>query len=220
MTEISSTGSAVTNSQAGQAASQLSVDYENFLKLLTAQIENQDPLQPMESTEFVSQLAQLTQVEQSIQTNSNLEAITASMAQNSAKIDLGLLGHEVVIASDKLSLGPDGARLSYELADSAAQITITLRDASGAIVRRLSGSSGTAGERHEIIWDGLSETGEPLTEGVYQMSLSALNGAGEPVSGQTYAQTGVEAVSLGQGGAILKLANGETLQPAAVLEVR
>ena len=114
-----------TQASASAQASDLSrqslgTDYDNFLKLLVAQVQNQDPLEPMDSTTFVSQLAQLSQVEQAIQTNKNLESISGRMDSVTAFADLGLLGRTVRVEGDQTELRGGAAVFSYTPAAPAA----------------------------------------------------------------------------------------------------
>ena len=218
MTSINATSPA--SSPSSQAGQQLNVNYQNFLKLLTAQISNQDPLAPMESTEFVSQLAQLSQVEQSIQTNTNLESISAAMAADAAKSDLELLGHEVLLQTDHVALGSNGASLGYTLSAEATQVVMTIRDGNGAVIRNLTGPSGAAGELHHLDWDGLSNAGQPVEQGIYSLSVSAMSNEGETIAGQPFAYTEIEAISFENGVSLLQLANGTTGISSDVVKVR
>lgn len=221
MLPISSNSATQAASATNQpASSQLNVDYENFLQLLTAQISNQDPLAPMESTEFVSQLAQLSQVEQSIQTNANLETLSATMSATAVKSDLGLLGHDVLVASDQLQNDGGGARIGYRLSEEVTQVAITIRNGSGQVVKRLTGSSGQAGELHELTWDGSTQSGDPAATGLYQISVTGLTQDGGQVSGEPFVQTGVEAISFESGASVLHLANGEIGHADDIVQIR
>ena len=136
------------------ARAQLSVDYESFLKLLTAQIQNQDPLEPMDSTTFVSQLAQLSQVEQSVQTNTNLEGISTQLAQASALSGVQMLGREVTTATEALVLEDGSARYEYRLDAPATQVTARVLASDGTLLREMTGLATGAEARHRIEWDG------------------------------------------------------------------
>ena len=212
--------SASAPSNATAASGQLQVDYQNFLKLLTAQISNQDPLAPMESTEFVSQLAQLSQVEQSIQTNTNLEAISASMAAATSFADLGLLGREVTVPAGHVVLENGRAGIGYELGAEATAVEIRIEDADGTVLRRIAGAPGTAGTRQETVWNGLGDGGQPLEDGTYRLTVAASDAAGAPVAVTALARTRVDSVSFDGSGSRLMLANGETAAAGSVVAVR
>lgn len=126
-------------SDAGNALSQLGEDYQSFLTLLTAQIQNQDPLEPMDSTAFVSQLATLTQVEQAVAQNANLEEISAQLSSLSAISGLNLLGRDVVAPSSEVALSGGPATLGYRLNNEAQLVTLDVTDGNGAILRSFYG---------------------------------------------------------------------------------
>jgi len=94
----SSSGSSNTGTSATSATAKTTVDYQSFLKLLTAQMKNQDPTSPMESTDYVAQLATFSQVEQSVQMNSKLEQLMQSSAMSQAD---ALIGREITSADGK-----------------------------------------------------------------------------------------------------------------------
>jgi flagellar basal-body rod modification protein FlgD len=200
----------------GGAASQnsltkLSSDYKAFLKLLTAQISNQDPLEPMDSTTFVTQLAQLSQVEQSVATNTNLETLSAQISNIGSLAGLALIGRTVVAPSEAITLGTDGATVPYRLAADADAVTLTIRDAAGDIVRVLKELPGTGGEMQRAVWDGRDMDGTPLPEGTYTVALEALDPEGKAINTQTYTRSLVQQMSFEGGLASLHLANGDTV---------
>ena len=94
------TTSSTSNSTAGQAAEKASIDYDSFLKLLIAQMKNQDPTDPMDASEQISQLATFSQVEQSIQMNSNLETLITGNALTNAS---SYIGKTITSADEKTS---------------------------------------------------------------------------------------------------------------------
>src|SRR5262249_46339943 len=127
-------------------------DYNSFLTLLTAQLKFQDPLSPLDATQFVSQLSQFSQVEQAIVGNQNLDTIIKSLGASSMMADVGLIGHKVELAGSAVELKDGNASLTYSLADNAAQAGVVIRDANGTIVRSMAVDNG-AGE-HQLTWDG------------------------------------------------------------------
>ena len=112
---------AANKNSASDSLSQLGNDYNKFLTLLTAQIQNQDPLEPVDSTQFVAQLAQLSQVEQAVQTNTQLETVSS---QISGLLNLGgtdLLGRDVTIQSDTVMLKNGATATTYEVGEAASE---------------------------------------------------------------------------------------------------
>lgn len=213
------TTSANSQSTAATARNQLGVDYNNFLKLLTAQIGNQDPLKPMDSTQFVSQLAQLSQVEQAVQTNSNLEALKTRISAISAMSDINLMGRDVTLASDRLELSGGAAGTVYQLSGQAQAVNATITDGAGTVVRHLSGLSTQAGTRVPLNWNGRDDAGNALPDGIYHLTIDAKDAQGNAVSYDTYPTTRVEQVLFGNGTDSLRLRNGQDVPAAQLLSV-
>ena len=114
----------------------LSASFDSFLKLLTAQLQHQDPLSPMDATQFTSQLVQFSTVEQAVQTNSQLGQLTKLMQAGSLTSALGLVGMKVSYGGGQVELGQQGgANIAYSLPQGADKVTITIRNASGTVVR-------------------------------------------------------------------------------------
>src|SRR5690606_30888613 len=125
----------------------LASDYQSFLNLLVAQVSNQDPLEPMESSQFVSQLAQLTQVEQSVQVNTQMEALHRQLSLNAALSETALIGREMPVPSKNFSLDENGARFAYELGKAAETVLLHIRYASSALVGVIVLTGGDDGAR-------------------------------------------------------------------------
>lgn len=208
-----------TTSAAAAAQNQLGVDYNNFLKLLTTQIQNQDPLQPMDSTQFVSQLAQLSQVEQAVQTNSNLEKMNTQISSVSGIVSLGLVGRQVQVASDKLQLSGGSAQTAYRLSSTAASASATISDANGTVVRTVTGLSTTSGSQIPLSWDGRDNYGQTLPDGTYHIAIKALDSAGQAVSYDTYPTTTVEKVNFSSNGDTLLLGNGDEVPASQLVSI-
>ncbi|QFT47400.1 Basal-body rod modification protein FlgD [Roseivivax sp. THAF40] len=199
----------------------LSADYEAFLQLLTAQVANQDPLEPMDASTFVSQLAQLSQVEQSIISNSHLEQISGQIAAGTSLSDVGLIGRTVMTSSSEFNLGPSGGvDLSYRLEEGASSVSATILSDQGVPLRTFEGLQTSSGQTHELYWDGRDFYGLPLTEGSYRIKIDAVNSVGDTVSYETFVEAEVESVVFADGFSQLQLANGETILAQSVEAVK
>jgi flagellar basal-body rod modification protein FlgD len=212
-------GGGGSSSGAAAAQNQLGVDYNNFLKLLTAQIQNQDPLKPMDSTQFVSQLAQLSQVEQAVQTNSNLEGLNTKLGSISGIVSLGLVGRNVTVASDKIVLKNSKAETTYKLASDAASVAATITDGSGNAVRTLTGLDTTGGVKTALNWDGKDDSGNVVPDGTYHVAIQAKDASGKPVIYDTYPTTTVNKVDFAGSGDTLELANGDQVPVSQIVSV-
>lgn len=209
-----------TPAQAADLSQQsLGTDYNNFLKLLVAQVQNQDPLEPMDSTTFVSQLAQLSQVEQAIQTNKNLESISSRMDSVTAFADLGLLGRTVRVAGDQTELRGGTALFSYTPAAPAAQVELELVGPDGEVVHRVWQNNRPAGEPVELSWNGVTPSGAMAPDGAYQVRARAFAQDGTPVDVSVVGSATVSEVRFENGVATLLLSTGAIIPSDLVRSV-
>jgi flagellar basal-body rod modification protein FlgD len=182
---------------------------EAFLKLLVAQLKNQDPLNPQENHEFVAQLAQFSSLEQTVGINARLDqlALQNQGLQNSQVVSL--VGKEATVKGNIVTLKGQGQTvpINYTLDAAASGATVVIRDARGRAVRTLQVGARAAGAV-TVQWNGQDDTGLPQPAGPYQILVTAKNAAGGPVS-LTQKSTGtIEAVSFDQGFPVLQLENG------------
>jgi flagellar basal-body rod modification protein FlgD len=197
----------------------LGADYENFLKLLVAQIQNQDPLAPMDSTTFVSQLAQLSQVEQSIQSNKNLELIAERIGGVAAFNDLGLLGRTIRLETDAVDLREGSAPFAYQLEKPAVRAEIEVIGADGETLYRTWQHNLAAGTEQSLTWNGVTDAGARAPDGPYRVRVTALDRDGNPVGTRVSGSAVVTEVRFLNGQATLLLATGEEIPSSAVLGV-
>ncbi len=156
---------------ASAAASSLADTFDTFLALLTTQLKNQDPLDPMKSSEFTSQLVQFSGVEQSIKTNQKLEQLVKLQVSNQLNSAVAFIGKTVEVISDLLLLKDGAAKISYGLDRNASDTIISIVDQNGRAVRLVQGETGAG--RHEFEWDGRDSKGAELPDGVYSFSVVA-----------------------------------------------
>jgi flagellar basal-body rod modification protein FlgD len=153
---------------------------QEFLQLLVAQLQNQDPVNPMDGTEFAAQLADFNSVEQLISVNEGLSQLAMSQDLMGASLTnsmaASLTGKEVRALSNQIGLSSQGnASVNYKLNDSASQVEIVIRTESGAEIRRETLSSIPSGD-NSWTWDGLDTNGERMGEGKYTVEVIAKNG--------------------------------------------
>ena len=114
----------------------MAANFDSFLLLLTKQLQNQDPLAPMDASKFTSQLVQFAGVEQAMRSNSRLDQLVGTMQIGARTASLGYLGNHVTVDTSLAPLGSTGgAQFSYELPSSAKQALVRVLDASGKVVR-------------------------------------------------------------------------------------
>lgn len=194
-------------SNASRGFSQLTDNIDTFLTLLTTQLRNQDPLNPLEVEKFTEQLVQFASVEQSISTNTNLETLIRLQAGAGRESAVALIGRTVVAPDDRAALG-DGsaARWTYSLPQAASDLTLNVVDDAGGIVATLQGAT-SAGE-HQIAWDGGRNGGENAAAGVYRLVVTARDSARQPIESSIRSFRQVTGLSFGDGGTELETAAG------------
>lgn len=159
---------------------------ESFMTLLITQLQNQDPLNPMENSEMTSQLAQINTVSGIEELNSTLEGITSQMDANQALQASGLIGKGVMVPGKHVLLEQDSDGNSYttpfgvELAEPAKNVKATIVGDGGQVIRRYDLGSVDAGVQ-SFEWDGKNEQGEAAASGRYTVQLEATDGEGEKI---------------------------------------
>ncbi|MEX0759234.1 MAG: flagellar hook capping FlgD N-terminal domain-containing protein [Tistlia sp.] len=162
----------------------LSETFDNFLLLLTTQLQNQDPLDPMDSAKFTEQLVAFSGVEQQLKTNDKLDQLINGQAFNEAAQLVGFLGKYVEAEGDRVNLTEGGAPIVYDLAGEAERVEILLTDSSGRTVRTIEGPTGAG--RHELIWDGADDFGNPAELGGYTIQVRATDAEDATVDAKTF----------------------------------
>lgn len=154
---------------------------EEFLKLLTTQLANQDPLSPVKNEEFVAQLATFSSLEQQIGTNERLDGISMNLLSQSSASAVSFIGKDVRAMADWVEYdGSTPTGIDYELLDASEKVTLTIRDASGKLVRTVTLDAHEKGD-HSYVWDGMDKNGSPLDEGTYTVGIAASNIDGDSV---------------------------------------
>lgn len=169
------------NSADTSARTRLSDNYDTFLVLLTAQLQNQDPLAPMDSTQFTQQLVQFSQVEQQIRTNEQLEGLVGQYQAASAGAALSYLGKDAIIEADETYLAGGEANWAYRLPENATSMTLNVKDASGRVIYTTTAAPRTGGE-HLFTWDGQKADGSSASDGVYTIEIEAIGEDGEEMT--------------------------------------
>lgn len=180
-----------TQSAAQSSAATLAEDFSTFLTLLTTQLQNQDPMDPLDSNEFTNQLVAFTGVEQQIQTNQNLEDLLASTKDNNLAGVAGFLGQEALINGNTGTHEGNGIRFEVDLAQAPDKLAFEILNDVGDVVHRGSGSL-FAG-RQEYMWDGTNELGQQAPDGDYSLRVGALVG-GDPIASTIFVQDEITSV--------------------------
>jgi flagellar basal-body rod modification protein FlgD len=172
------------------------VTQDDFLKLLIAQLQNQDPLQPMDNQEFAVQLATFNSLQQLIGINDKLGTLQSSQGTMNQYNAASLIGKEVVTNGNTISLQSSSpASINYQLAANAAKVVINVQDASGALVRQIQVGAQNAGDR-SVLWDGRDASGKAARAGLYNFEINAFDLNGKQVQALARVQGIVTGVRL------------------------
>ena len=185
------------------ASSTLAGTFDTFLALLTTQLQNQDPLDPMKSEQFTQQLVQFAGVEQSINTNKKLEQLIELQTAGQLNSAVSYMGKTVEVISDEMMLNDGTVTVSYGLDRNAETTVITIVDLDGNAVRSFDGEN-TVG-RHELTWDGLDADGSLMPDGVYGFSVVAIDRDEEAVGTVAASLGRVTGVEIVDGGLMLNI---------------
>jgi flagellar basal-body rod modification protein FlgD len=165
------------------ASSSVSSAYNYFLTMLTTELKTQNPLDPVDSTQFCSQLIELSSVEELVSMNSCMSDITSDLSSLSLSSSVSYIGKTVEASGSTAALQSDSAEWSYTLSSTAATTTLTITDSSGDAV--WTGTGDTDSGSHTLTWDGQTTSGTQLTSGTYTLTVSATDSSGSSVTTST-----------------------------------
>jgi flagellar basal-body rod modification protein FlgD len=163
----------------GAAQASLSSNFDTFISILTAQIQNQDPLEPTDSSKFTEQLVQFSGVEQQIRSNKLLESVFNATIGNAGAALSGYLGQTALINASGAQFAGDPVSWQYTLPADAADATVTVTDAKGKVLWSQAAEK-TAGA-HDFTWDGQLFNGETAADGVYYINVVARDANDNPI---------------------------------------
>lgn len=185
-------------SKTAQASTKLADDFSQFLNLLTVQLQNQDPLSPMDTTEFTNQLVAFSGVEQQINTNQKLDDLVALQLGNTLGSALTYVGMDVSYVSSELSFdGETPVKINYALDTPAVESKLRVFDESGEVVFEAEANKSLG--NNEFLWDGTLKNGGMAEPGTYEVKIDALDIDGNPISSTTVVTGNVRGVETQNG---------------------
>ena len=202
-------------SKAKLSQASLTENFDTFLKLLTAQLQNQDPLNPMDPTEFVGQLTQFSELEQSISQSRSLEDTVAALHEGATKQNIAYLGRTISVESQEIALGDDGAAFSYVVESPSENMVVRIFDSSDKLVAEVPAQAGV--KSAALTWDGMTKDGVQAAKGAYYAELVSVSDKGASKAGTIILHDEVSEVRFEDGEARLVLKNGVTADAKSVI---
>jgi flagellar basal-body rod modification protein FlgD len=209
----SAVGTSVNSTATSTAATiknpNATLNQSDFLKLLIAQLKNQDPLSPMDSTQFTSQMAQFSSLEQLTNINTNL----AGLAQVTSAINnseaMGMIGKTVVAAGNTIGVtNGTPSPITFNLPSPSQTTNISVVDSSGKIVGSFQAGPLGAGNQ-TVRWNGKDASGNAVPDGAYTYAVNAADAGGNTINATTYLSGVVQSVSIQNGASMLNVGNSQ-----------
>jgi len=194
--QIPNIASTPTTAAPSTTNDQAQVDKLQFLKLLTTQLQYQDPLNPMDNTQFTAQLAQFSSLEQLTDLNKGMTSLITAQAGMANLQALSYLGHQVAAPTDHLTLAESGdTPFQIQLPDGADDVVVTVRDASGGVIAANHLGPLPPG-LHTAAWDGQTKDAARAAAGDYAVEVGAIDVDGNPVAAQLFGNQQVTGIDL------------------------
>lgn len=216
ITATTSASSSQTSTRASSAASEDALGYTDFLTLLVSQVRNQDPLDPLDSTQYVSQLAEFSALEQQLATNETLETINSTLQGDDVQSAVNWIGREVSVegAASPYEGGP--IDFTVEPPEGAEVAEVQVRNSAGGVVARFEIDPTDT----SFAWNGLADTGGEAAIGNYGASVRYKADGVTIGSRSAVGYVGVTEVRISDGGVKLVLTDGQEVDVSAVEGVR
>lgn len=194
-TGTASSASGTGNGTTANGALSFTQNFNTFLTLLTTQLKNQDPLNPMDTNQFTQQLVEFSEVEQQIKTNSQLSTMISNQTASETIAALPMVGQEIQYNGNQAALENGQATFSYTLPSSAASTSLIVQDASGNTVYSTTGQ--TAAGTYAFNWNGQNNAGQQQPDGgIYTLTVQAQDSNNQPITVTTTAVGTVTGVNV------------------------
>lgn len=179
-----------------------------FLTLLVKQLQYQDPLNPMENTEFATQLAQFSQLESMAEMSSNIQLMTQFQNSMNSMMAASFIGKQVNASGNTIDYSGGQTAIDFNLGGNAAEVTMTVYNSAGTAVRSMTMNNVLEGDV-SCTWDGTNNNGETVSPGRYYFTVKATDFSGAAVSTSTYANGTVTGIRFVNGTIYLQVGDKE-----------
>jgi flagellar basal-body rod modification protein FlgD len=195
---------------------------DDFLKLLIVQLQNQDPMDPMKGTEFATQLAQFSSVEQLSNISSSLtESISANQVMTQSinnALAATMIGKTVKASSNSFNVAGSGEmNLGFNLAKDAATVTVKVYDDSGTLVRTMTVDGAKKGDG-TAVWDGLDKNGRQVAAGTYSFSVEAVDAAKTSITATAFVKGTITGIRFKSEGTVF-VVDGVEIPLSQIIEI-
>ncbi|MBV8465718.1 MAG: flagellar hook assembly protein FlgD [Burkholderiales bacterium] len=216
-----STGNVFLNLNKAQAATSNAQQLQDqFLKLLTTQLQNQDPTNPADSNQMTSQLAQISMVSGIQDLNASMTSMTSAYNAGQSFQAAGLIGHQVLANGDTMIYdGKNAAQAEVTVPDNAGKVTASVYDSQGNLVDTMNLGSPAAGNTM-VSWDGTNSNGSAMPSGNYTIVAKATDAKGNSSSLQTATYVTVQSVGVGSSGLSIQTTGGETIAMTDIQQIK
>jgi flagellar basal-body rod modification protein FlgD len=208
----STAANASSNASAANALSS-----QNFMTMLVAQLQNQDPTNPIDNAQMTSQLAQLSTVDGINQLNTTMSSFINNTQSSMAYQAANLIGRNVVVSGNQMSLNNGQAPFSIQLASAADTVNVNIKNSANQIVRTLAIGAEPSGSISGT-WNGKDSTGNQLTDGTYTFDVQASN-AGQAVTASGTTSAMVNSISQAGSNVMLNLSNNSAVNASSLLQI-
>jgi flagellar basal-body rod modification protein FlgD len=190
---------------------------QNFLKMLTTQLQNQDPMNPMDSAGMTTQLAQLNMVDGINKMNTSMASML-SQIQSTDFINMSsTVGKTAMAAGNKVLFTGQSVTLGTNLTSDASNVQATITAANGSVVAKTDLGPGTQGQ-FNFIWDGVDASGNALPSGFYNVAIAATAADGSAITAAPYTSSKVASIGKSGTDTLVTLADGRTIKPSDIAE--
>ena len=205
---ILATQSAADAASKNGAKDKIAEQKNMFLNLLVKQLQYQDPLNPVENTEFTAQLAQFSQLESLSEMNGNIEEMTQFQNSMNSMAAVSFIGKQVNASGNAINYSGGESSIDFNLEGNASEVTVTIYNSAGSVVRTIGMNTVQQGDI-TCSWDGRNNNGESVSPGKYYFTVKATDFNGAAVKTSTYANGTVTGVKFENGTIFLQVGDKE-----------
>jgi flagellar basal-body rod modification protein FlgD len=215
---INNTSTSTAQAANSNASQQLAGNFDTFLQLLTTQLQNQNPLDPLDTNQFTEQLVEFASVEQQINENTNLQTLISMQQTNEATSALQLVGSTVTVGGNAAALDNAANSAATWNLTTTTPATATVTVTSAACTTAYSGTMSLNAGTQSFTWNGQGSNGQTWPDGTYKLSVTATGANGQAVSVSTQVQGVVSGVNLTSTPPTLTV-NGQSVQISQVTSI-